>query len=80
MYFVLAGVIGKFHLLKYGLALVLAFVGAKMLLSEIWPLGIGMSLGVVGALLLGSVLLSLVIAPKEPHEHPPTGDSAGDAI
>ncbi len=76
MYFVLAGVIGKFHLLKYGLALVLAFVGAKMLLSEIWPLGIGVSLGVVGALLIGSVLLSLMIAPKEPHEHPPTGNDA----
>jgi len=79
MYFVLAGVIGKFHLLKYGLALVLAFVGMKMLVSEIWPLGIGMSLGVVGALLLGSVFLSLVIAPKEPHEHPPSGTDAGDA-
>jgi tellurite resistance protein TerC len=85
MYFVLAGVIGKFHLLKYGLALVLAFVGMKMLLSEIWPLGIGLSLGVVGALLLGSVLLSLVISPKEPAEHAPTGNEpsendAGDAI
>jgi tellurite resistance protein TerC len=34
MYFVLAGVIGKFHLLKYGLALVLVFVGTKMLVSE----------------------------------------------
>ncbi|WP_310571463.1 TerC family protein [Gemmatimonas sp.] len=68
MYFVLAGVIGKFHLLKYGLALVLAFVGMKMLLSEIWPLGIGLSLGVVGTLLVGSVLLSLVIKPKESTE------------
>jgi tellurite resistance protein TerC len=68
MYFVLAGVIGKFHLLKYGLALVLTFVGAKMLLSEIWPLGIGLSLGVVGSLLLGSVLLSLVIPPKDDEE------------
>ena len=64
MYFVLAGVIGKFHLLKYGLALVLVFVGTKMLVSELWPLGIGISLGVVGALLAGSVLLSLVITPK----------------
>ncbi len=80
MYFVLAGVIGKFHLLKYGLALVLAFVGMKMVVSEIWPLGIGMSLGVVGALLLGSVLLSLVITPREPHENPPSGTDAGDAI
>ena len=64
MYFVLAGVIGKFHLLKYGLALVLVFVGTKMLVSELWPLGIGISLGVVGVLLAGSVLLSLVITPK----------------
>jgi tellurite resistance protein TerC len=73
MYFVLAGVIGKFHLLKYGLALVLTFVGAKMLLSEIWPLGIGLSLAVVGALLVGSVLLSLVIAPPSPAAHDAEG-------
>jgi tellurite resistance protein TerC len=64
MYFVLAGVIGKFHLLKYGLALVLVFVGTKMLVSELWSVGIGVSLGVVGALLAGSALLSLVISPK----------------
>ena len=80
MYFVLAGVIGQFHLLKYGLALVLAFVGMKMLLAEIWVLGIGTSLGVVGALLISSVLLSLVIAPKTPNEHPPTATHTGDAI
>ncbi len=76
MYFVLAGVIGTFHLLKYGLALVLTFVGIKMLLSELWPLGIGLSLGIVGALLVGSVLLSLVITPKD-STGPDTG--AGDA-
>ena len=64
MYFVLAGVIGKFHLLKYGLALVLVFVGTKMLVSELWPVGIGVSLGIVGTLLAGSALLSLVISPK----------------
>lgn len=64
MYFVLAGVIGKFHLLKYGLSLVLAFVGTKMLLSDIWPLSIGVSLSVVGSLLVGSVLLSLLIKPR----------------
>lgn len=65
LYFVLAGVIGKFHLLRYGLSVVLAFVGAKMLLTDIYPISIGLSLGVVAALLVGSVLLSLVIpAPK----------------
>ena len=45
MYFVLAGVIGKFHLLKYGLSVVLAFVGVKMLLSEVYEIPIGWSLG-----------------------------------
>lgn len=64
LYFVLANIIGKFHLLKYGLSVVLAFVGAKMLLSEIQPISIGVSLGVVAGVLVGSVLLSLVIPPK----------------
>ena len=63
MYFVLASVIGKFHLLKYGLSVVLAFVGVKMLLSEKFPIGIGISLGVVAGVLITSVLLSLVIKP-----------------
>jgi tellurite resistance protein TerC len=64
MYFVLANVIGKFHLLKYGLSLVLAFVGVKMLISSIYPIAIGASLGVVAGVLVGSVLLSLVIKPR----------------
>ena len=79
LYFVLAGIIGKFHLLKYGLSVVLAFVGVKMLLSEVRPIPIGISLGVVGTVLLGSVLLSLafprhVDVPnvlEEPTELPP---------
>lgn len=64
MYFVLAGVMGKFYLLKYGLSIVLSFVGAKMLLSNVYPLGIGLSLGVVAGVLAGSVLLSLLIPAK----------------
>ncbi len=70
MYFVLSGVITKFHLLKYGLALVLAFVGVKMLLSELYPISIGVSLGVVAATLVGSIVLSLLM-PAKPHAHPP---------
>ncbi|MEQ1692220.1 MAG: TerC family protein [Gemmatimonas sp.] len=75
MYFVLAGVIGKFHLLKYGLSLVLGFVGVKMLLSDLYPLGIGISLGVVAGVLVGSVLLSLWIPQrvKPPHADPTAG-------
>ncbi len=68
LYFVLANVIGKFHLLKYGLSVVLAFVGVKMLLSEVRPIGIGVSLGVVAGVLVGSVLLSLVIPPRKESE------------
>ncbi len=63
LYFVLAGVIGTFHLLRYGLSIVLAFVGVKMLLSETYEISIGWSLGVVAAVLVGSVLLSLVFKP-----------------
>lgn len=67
LYFVLAGVIGTFHLLRYGLSIVLAFVGGKMLVSDVFPISIGWSLGVVATVLIGSVLLSLVIkAPAKP--------------
>ena len=64
MFFVLAGVIGKFHLLKYGLSVVLAFVGTKMLLSDVYEIPIGWSLAAVTGILTTSVLLSLVIKPK----------------
>mgnify|MGYP003383388606 CR=1 FL=1 len=76
MYFLLAGVIGKFHLLKYGLALVLAFVGVKMLLSEIFTVSIGVSLGVVAGVLLASVLLSLWIPPRTPVREATPADGA----
>ncbi len=63
MFFVLSNVIGKFHLLKYGLSVVLAFVGVKMLLSELYPIGIGPALGLVAGVLTTSIVLSLIIPP-----------------
>ena len=77
LYFVLAGVIGKFHLLKYGLSVVLAFVGVKMIIAEWYKIPIGIALGVVALVLVASVLLSLVIPPKDP---PPAvgSDDAAD--
>jgi tellurite resistance protein TerC len=79
LYFVLAGVIGRFHLLRYGLSVVLAFVGVKMLLSEWYKIPIAIALGVVALVLLASVLLSLVIPPKHPDGHPvaPTPEPLG---
>ena len=60
LYFLLAGVIEKFHFLKVGLAVVLVFVGTKMLLSGVYHIPILLSLGVVALVLAGSVVLSLM--------------------
>ncbi len=60
LYFALAGVMGYFHYLKIGLALVLVFVGAKMMMVDIYKIPIGLSLSVVGGILLLSVLASLI--------------------
>ncbi len=60
LYFVLAGVMGKFHYLKVGLALVLVFVGVKMTITDIYRVPIAVSLFVIALLLAGSVLLSLL--------------------
>jgi len=66
LYFVLAGVMGKFHYLRVGLALVLAFVGAKMMLADLYKIPIAASLAVVAVLLAGSVVASLIRPPTEP--------------
>lgn len=61
LYFALAGVMGKFHLLKTGLGVVLAFVGVKMLLAHTpYKIDTGISLGVVIAILATAVGASLV--------------------
>jgi tellurite resistance protein TerC len=69
MFFLLAGVMDKFEYLKVGLALVLTFVGTKMLLTEIYKIPIGASLGVVAALIAGSVIASL-LKPSVRHPTP----------
>ncbi len=66
LYFLLAGVIGKFRYLKVGLGLVLAFVGVKMIVSEYYKIPIGLSLGVVAGLLGGSIIASLLRPIAEP--------------
>jgi tellurite resistance protein TerC len=64
LYFLLAGVMDKFHLLKAGLALVLGFVGTKMLLADVYKIPVLVSLAVIAALLAGAIVLSLVIPKK----------------
>lgn len=62
LYFLLAGVMGMFRYLKVGLAAVLCFVGAKMMLVDIYKLPILISLGIVAALLALSIAASLLVA------------------
>lgn len=59
LYFLLAHIAGRFHLLKYGLALVLVFVGAKMLVVDIYKVPIGLALGIVAIIIAASVAASL---------------------
>ena len=60
LYFLLAGVMKSFHYLKYGLSLVLVFVGVKMLIADFYHVSIGLSLSVIGAVLTISILASLL--------------------
>jgi tellurite resistance protein TerC len=74
MYFMLAGAVDKFHLLKYGLAVVLVFVGLKM----VWLNGlydgkfpIAISLGVISGVIAGSIILSLLLPQTRLHAEAP---------
>ena len=59
MYFLLADMAERFSLLKYGLALVLSFIGVKMLLLDVVKIPVAVSLGVVAAIIAAAILLSL---------------------
>ena len=59
LYFLLAGVLGRFAYLKFGLASVLVFVGIKMIVNEWWHVPIWLSLAVIVVLIGGSILFSL---------------------
>lgn len=67
LYFLLADMADRFHLLKYGLAVVLIFVGTKMLIVDWFKIPVAVSLGVVIAVLGTSIMLSL-LASRKPKE------------
>jgi tellurite resistance protein TerC len=70
LYFLLAGIIHRFHYLKLGLSVVLVFVGAKMLLTDIYKVPIGLALGVVALILGASIIVSLLF-PQRATAHDP---------
>ena len=67
MYFLLAGMHERFHLLSYGLAVVLVFIGTKMLLIDLYKIPIAWSLGFTVTVLALTMVLSLRI-PARPGE------------
>lgn len=70
LYFMLAGVMEMFLYLKVGLSFVLVFVGAKMMLVDIYKISIGVSLAVIGGVLALSILASWAFPPKGKHPLP----------
>jgi len=60
LYFLLAGVVGQFHLLKVGLSLALVFVGLKMLVVDVYKIPVLLSLTVIALLVGGSIAASLL--------------------
>jgi tellurite resistance protein TerC len=76
LFFLLASVVTKFHLLKYGLAVILTFVGSKMLLEHWIHIPILVSLGIVVSVLAASIGASLVW-PQRPASDLKTGSMFG---
>lgn len=65
LYFLLANFIHMFSLLKYGLAVILSFIGIKMVIAPIYHISSPLSLSIVGGVLVLSVIASLIFVPKE---------------
>ena len=59
LYFVVADLAHRFHYLSYGLGAILVFVGTKMLVAGFWKVPVGVSLGVVGAILAVAIAASV---------------------
>ena len=73
LYHLLAGLAEKFHLLAYGLALVLIFIGVKMLIVDFYKIPIDITLGLLDGLIPAAMLFSLVIKPAAKPNPPGPG-------
>jgi len=77
LFFLLASVVQKFHLLKYGLAVILTFVGSKMILEAWIHINILVSLAIVIGVLAMSIVASLIWPRAEQHCETKTGSMFG---
>jgi tellurite resistance protein TerC len=76
LYFALGGILRLFHHLHYGVSAILVFVGAKMLVSDLFKIPIGISLGVIGTILAISVVASM-LSPRTAQTTAQAGGPAG---
>ncbi len=74
LYFLMADVADRFHLLKYGLAMVLTFIGAKMLVAPWYHVPVAASLAIVAVLIGASVIASLIATRGSSDRTPPAGE------
>ena len=65
LFFLLSGLMARFHHLGTGLAVILAFIGVKMIISEWYHIPIGISLGVIAVVLAASIVWSMLTPPDE---------------
>ncbi|MBE7488847.1 MAG: TerC family protein [Candidatus Omnitrophica bacterium] len=77
LYFALAGLMAKFHYLRFSLVFLLAFVGIKMILSHHHPIPTGYSLIIIVTILLVGVIAS-ILGPAKKHPHKPGSTPEGD--
>jgi tellurite resistance protein TerC len=66
LFFAVAGVMGLFHYLKYGLSVILTFIGVKMFIQHWYKLPIEIALGVIVVVLAISILASILFSEKKP--------------
>ena len=65
LYFAISGIMGLFAYLNYGLSIILAFVGVKMLIADFYKIPVSIALPVVGGILAVSIILSLLKKPRK---------------
>ncbi|NJM94884.1 MAG: TerC family protein [Cytophagales bacterium] len=68
LYFALAGIMGLFHYLKYALAIVLSFIGVKIIIADYFHIPTPIALSVVGGVLVLSIILSFLFPKPEEEE------------
>jgi len=71
LFFAISGLMKLFHLLHYGLAAILTFVGVKMLIEDFFHVPVAASLLVIASILAVSIISSLIWPDKEEDEAPP---------